>query len=82
VDASNTGRGTTVLKVQVDINGLERKIAICHKRADEEGFEEGVQYQMGKADAYLDILCSYLGITDSMKMMELEDRIITQQEGK
>jgi len=63
-------------KVNVDIDVLKRKIANCHRKADAEGYEENVQYWMGRAGAYMDILCSHLGITDNMKQMELENEII------
>ena len=70
------------MKVEVDINGLERKIAICNKKADEAGFEENVQYYAGRCDAYMDILCSYLGVTDAFKQMELEEKIIEKYREK
>ena len=70
------------MKVEVDINGLERKIAICNKKADAEGYEEGVQYYMGRCDAYMDILCGYLGVTGVEKRAELEQKIIEKYKEK
>jgi|DEB0MinimDraft_10_1074344.scaffolds.fasta_scaffold37378_1 hypothetical protein len=64
------------MKVEVDIQGLERKIAACNKKADYQGYEEGVQYYMGRCDAYMDILCGYLGVTGVDKRSELEQKII------
>lgn len=64
------------MKVEINIEGLERKIAICHKKADAEGYEEGVQYHMGRCDAYMDILCGYLGVTGVEKQAELEQKIV------
>ncbi len=64
------------MKVEVDIQGLERKIAACNKKADTQAYEEGVQYYMGRCDAYMDILCGYLGVTGVDKRSELEQKII------
>ena len=70
------------MKVEVDINGLELKIAVCNEKSDAAGFEEDVQYWRGRADSFMDVLCSYLGVTDAMKIAELEEKIIEKYKEK
>jgi hypothetical protein len=64
------------MQVEFNIEDLERKIAICQEKAWTLWCEEDVQYHMGRSDAYMDILCGYLGVTGVEKQAELEQKII------
>jgi len=63
------------MKVNVDIEALERKIALhWHLRLFGGGFTEDREYHRGCLDAYSDILCGYLGINEANEIVELEEK--------
>jgi len=63
------------MKVNVDIEGLERKIALhWHEYVYGDGYTEELQYHMGALQAYSDILCGYLGITGADDMHEYKKK--------
>ena len=64
------------MKVNVDIEGLERKIAVCHEKIFSVSYDEEEQYWAGRCDAYVEVLCNYLGVSDPIEKTELEDKII------
>lgn len=63
------------MKVNVDIAALERKIAMqWYLGLFGGGYTEDQQYHKGCGDAYLDILCGYLGITETKDQRDLEEK--------
>lgn len=63
------------MRVNIDINAFERKIYEAYdfyKRSND-------PYYSGKSDAYLDVLCQYLGKTEEQKIQYVE-KIIQKYE--
>lgn len=64
------------MKVEFNIEKLERKVAAWNRKLEFSGNEEKDHYYMGRIDSYMEILSNLLGVTDSVKQSELEQRII------
>ena len=64
------------MKVEFNIESLERKIASWHRKLEFSGNDVQDNYYAGRIDSYMEILCNFLGVTDSLKQTELEERII------
>lgn len=64
------------MKVNIDITAFEQKIYEAYdfyKRSND-------PYYSGKSDAYLDVLCQYLGKTEKQKIEYVEKIIKKYQE--
>jgi hypothetical protein len=68
------------MKVMVNIEGLKLKIYEAQKEANNElNDHTKKEYHSGKASAYLDILCGYLGIkAGTSEKWDLDQRIWDQ----
>ena len=64
------------MKVEFNIEKLERKVAAWNRKLELSGNDEKDHYFMGRIDSYMEILSNLLGVTDRVKQSELEQRII------
>ena len=72
---ANQNKKGQSMKVNVDIERLERKIALhWHLRLYGGGCIEDQEYHRGCLDAYSDMLCGYLGIIDANEIIKFEEK--------